>query len=246
LNAIPPIHDESDEESEEHPVIKPKVPSEDTTSTSSSSSYTRFSELTRKEWATIGLLSMKNSDFLNSGMLAIANLCSTIAFSCLAPFFPAEAQLKNLNSSEVGIVFGIFEMTMFILSPILGKYMAAIGSKRMFIAGLLITGVSTIMFGFLNFLPSGRIFFWTAILIRCAEAFGDACFVTSSFAISVATFPGRISTVVGIMETFAGLGFTLGPFIGYVLDINFINRYLVEYYTITEVFNCRSYFSEFY
>lgn len=68
--------------------------------------------------------------------------------------------------------------------------------------------------------------------MRCTQAFGDACFVTSSFAISVVTFPGRISTVVGIMETFAGkfncsfyiliclvlgLGFTLGPFIGALL-----------------------------
>lgn len=102
-------------------------------------------------------------------MLAVANLCSTVAFSCIAPFYPSEAQLKGLNSTDIGIVFGVFELTMFILSPILGKYvsfleyaipltiqfqMGAIGSKRMFVAGLLVTGISTILFGFLNFIPS--------------------------------------------------------------------------------------------
>ena len=46
---------------------------------------------------------------------------------------------------------------------------------------------------------------------------GDACFVTSSFAISAKSFPGRIATIVGIMETFAGLGYTAGPLIGAVL-----------------------------
>jgi hypothetical protein len=60
LNAIPPIHDESesDEHEEERPALKPQTSraSEDSGSTSSSSSYTRFSELTRKEWATIGML----------------------------------------------------------------------------------------------------------------------------------------------------------------------------------------------
>jgi hypothetical protein len=55
-------------------------------------------------------------------MLAIANLCSTVAFSCIAPFYPNEAQLKGLSSTDIGIVFGVFELTMFILSPILGKY----------------------------------------------------------------------------------------------------------------------------
>jgi MFS family permease len=94
--------------------------------------------------------------------------------------------------------------------------MAVIGSKRMFVAGLLITGISTILFGFLNFIPSGRIFFWASIVVRCAEAFGDACFVTSSFAISVVTFPGRISTVVGIMETFAGKFFVIFTHVDFI------------------------------
>ncbi|CAK5074786.1 unnamed protein product [Meloidogyne enterolobii] len=173
-------------------------------SSSESSSYTRFSELTKKQLATIG-------------MLAVANLCSTIAFSCIAPFYPTEAEFKGMNTSEIGLIFGIFELVMFITAPFLGKYMASVGSKRMFITGLLITGITAIGFGTLNLLPAGRIFFWSSLVIRCLEALGDACFVTSSFAISAKCFPGRIATIVGIMETFAGLGYTAGPIIGSVL-----------------------------
>ncbi|KAI6244213.1 MFS-type transporter SLC18B1 [Aphelenchoides fujianensis] len=157
-------------------------------STSSSSSYARFSDLTRKQWVTIG-------------MLAIANLCSTIAFSCLAPFYPSEAAIKGMNTFQTGIVFGVFELVILCTAPFLGKYMAVIGSKRMFTVGLLVTGITAILFGFLNLLP----------------LLGDACFVTSSFAISAKCFPGRIATIVGIMETFAGLGYTAGPVIGAVL-----------------------------
>lgn len=192
---IPESEMESDESDDED---------KSSSSSSESSSYTRFSELTKKQLATIG-------------MLAVANLCSTIAFSCIAPFYPTEAEFKGLNTSEIGLIFGIFELVMFITAPFLGKYMATVGSKRMFITGLLITGFTAIGFGTLNLLPAGRIFFWSSLVIRCLEALGDACFVTSSFAISAKCFPGRIATIVGIMETFAGLGYTAGPIIGSVL-----------------------------
>uniref|UniRef100_A0AC34FQ96 Major facilitator superfamily (MFS) profile domain-containing protein n=1 Tax=Panagrolaimus sp. ES5 TaxID=591445 RepID=A0AC34FQ96_9BILA len=168
------------------------------------SSILKLSDLSKKDWVTII-------------MLAVANLCSTIAFSCIAPFYPAEAQKKELSVSEIGIIFGIFELVMFITAPIFGKYMHLIGAKKVFIFGVFFTGITVIAFGFLNLLPPGRIFFWGSFGIRCAEAIGDAAFVTSSFVISAKKFPGRISTIVGLMETVAGLGSTAGPFIGGVL-----------------------------
>ena len=45
-------------------------------------------------------------------------------------------------------------------------------------------------------------------------ALGDTAFLISAFTIAAKCFPGRISTVVGIMETFAGLGFAVGPVVG--------------------------------
>uniref|UniRef100_A0AC34RRF3 Major facilitator superfamily (MFS) profile domain-containing protein n=1 Tax=Panagrolaimus sp. JU765 TaxID=591449 RepID=A0AC34RRF3_9BILA len=194
--STPEEEDDEDEEEEDS--------SPDSSSTSEDSSVTRFSDLTGKQWAAVG-------------MLAIANLCSTVAFSCIAPFYPGEAQMKGLTTSEIGVIFGVFELVMFVTTPILGKYMALLGSKKVFTFGILFTGVTAIAFGLLNLLPEGRIFFWASLGIRCAEALGDASFVTSSFVISAKSFPGRIATIVGIMETFAGLGYTAGPVIGGVL-----------------------------
>ncbi|KAL6724559.1 hypothetical protein Aduo_019439 [Ancylostoma duodenale] len=160
-----------------------------------------FAALSSKEWITVV-------------MLALANLCSTVAFSCIAPFYPDEAKKKGMTESQTGIVFGIFELVMFVTAPVFGRYMTSIGSKNMFTLGLAITGITAILFGFLNFLPSGPIFFFASLLIRILEAIGDAAFVTSSFAISAKCFPGNIAVIVGLMETFAGLGYTAGPVIG--------------------------------
>ncbi|CAI5456359.1 unnamed protein product [Caenorhabditis angaria] len=161
--------------------------------------------------------SMSYREIVTLIMLCLANLCSTVAFSCIAPFYPTEANEKNLTETEIGIVFGVFEFTMFIVSPIFGKYIIKIGAKRLFVLGLAITGITAILFGFLNFLPSGELFFWFSFLIRIVEAIGDAAFVTSSFAISAKLFPKNIAMIVGLLETFAGLGYTAGPVIGGLL-----------------------------
>ncbi|TKR80659.1 hypothetical protein L596_014698 [Steinernema carpocapsae] len=192
----PESDDDDEDESEEE--------SYTSSGSSAESKSGGFSSMTKKEWATIV-------------MLAFANLCSTIAFGCIAPFYPSEAESKGLNSSQIGIVFGAFELVMFICAPLLGRYMAVFGSKRMFVAGLVITGVTAMSFGGMNLMPSGLPFFLTSLILRCIEAVGDAAFVTSSFAISAKSFPGRIATIVGIMETFAGLGYMLGPVVGGVL-----------------------------
>lgn len=43
-------------------------------------------------------------------------------FSMFAPFFPGIATKKNLNSTEIGITFGIIPFVLLVFSPIFGKY----------------------------------------------------------------------------------------------------------------------------
>lgn len=45
-------------------------------------------------------------------------------FSMFAPFFPAVATQKNLNSTEIGITFGIIPFVLLIFSPFFGKYVS--------------------------------------------------------------------------------------------------------------------------
>nr|CRZ26054.1 Bm11019 [Brugia malayi] len=165
---------------------------------------TKLLSLTAKEWVTICELS-------------IANLAGTSAYSCIAPFYSNEAKIKGLRSFEIGVVFGVFELIMFFIAPLFGKYMVSIGSKKMFVSGIGVTGITVVLFGFLNYIESPSLFFWSSIGLRILEAIGDAAFVTSSFVIGVKCFPGRIAIVVGVLETFVGLGSTAGPLLGGIL-----------------------------
>ena len=43
--------------------------------------------------------------------------------SLQAPFYPAEAEKKGATATQYGLVFGIFELTVFVVSPVIGKFL---------------------------------------------------------------------------------------------------------------------------
>jgi hypothetical protein len=45
-------------------------------------------------------------------------------YSLFAPFFPVEALKKGINQTQVGIIFGIFQLAFLLLAPIFGKYVS--------------------------------------------------------------------------------------------------------------------------
>lgn len=91
-------------------------------------------------------------------------------FSMFAPFFPGIANKKNLNSTEVGITFGIIPFVLLVFSPIFGKYVIiymyfmtsdyltlyiyfnifkinTIGIKFLVVSGFFLSAGSMILFG---------------------------------------------------------------------------------------------------
>jgi hypothetical protein len=63
-------------------------------------------------------------------VFAVANFCSAICVSLQAPFYPNEAEKKGATPSQYGFVFGVFELTVFIVSPFVGKNLGKLGAKR--------------------------------------------------------------------------------------------------------------------
>ncbi len=67
---------------------------------------------------------------LTVAVFAVANFCSAICVSLQAPFYPNEAEKKGVTPSQYGFVFGIFELTVFIVSPFVGRNLGKLGAKR--------------------------------------------------------------------------------------------------------------------
>lgn len=86
--------------------------------------------------------------------------------SIMAPFFPREAAEKGLSDTLSGFVFSFYALIVFVTSPIFGKIVSfktktsernffnfflfqlpKIGAKFLFVLGMLIAGISNILFG---------------------------------------------------------------------------------------------------
>lgn len=166
-------------------------------------------------------------------VFSIADFCQAICVSLQAPFFPQEAEKKGCTATEYGLVFGIFELTVFIVSPFLGKHINDLGAKKVsgryiqmidslqtlstlqiFNLGIFTTGSCSIMFGFLDKLENGTAFIGFSFVIRVIEAIGNSAFLTASFSIIAKEFPENVATMFACLETFFGLGLIVGPSVG--------------------------------
>ncbi|XP_065652269.1 MFS-type transporter SLC18B1 isoform X3 [Hydra vulgaris] len=136
------------------------------------------------------------------------------ANSVIAPFFTLEGVKKNVSVTTSGLVFTVYPLVVFILSPFIGKYMPLIGVKFLLIAGCFVEGTTEILFGFLGDIDDHLTFVSFCFLVRSFTAVGNAASSTAAIAILSHTFPDDMSTVFGALELFSGLGFMAGPAIG--------------------------------
>lgn len=146
--------------------------------------------------------------------MALMNFFASTCFSLLAPFYPAEAAKKGVSTTVTGFIFGVFELVIFLSAPIFGNYITRIGSKFMFSSGVFVCGGCAILFGVLDKCPDGTIYIVMCFCCRTIEALGCAAYITALFAITASVFPNNVSTVVGALETFSGIGMMAGPAVG--------------------------------
>ncbi|XP_050723177.1 MFS-type transporter SLC18B1-like [Eriocheir sinensis] len=156
---------------------------------------------TRQQWLTLIVF-------------AIADFCSAVCVSLQAPFYPMMAESKGATPTQYGFVFGIFELTVFIVSPIYGNYLYKIGPKFMFNAGIFTTATTCILFGFLDRINNCNAFIGFSFAIRIVEAMGNSGFLTASFSIIAKEFPENVGATFACLETCFGLGMIVGPTLG--------------------------------
>lgn len=134
--------------------------------------------------------------------------------SLQAPFFPAEAERKGASPSQYGFVFGVYELAIIFMSPLVGKLVGKSSPKVWIQIGLMLTGLMTILFGLLDRAPNGNWFISLAIIIRILEGIGAASFTTPSYTATAEEFPNDQATILSLLETSFGLGLICGPTLG--------------------------------
>lgn len=159
------------------------------------------SRYTRRQWVTLVVFSF-------------AQFCNAVCVSLQAPFYPSEAEKKGATASQYGLVFGVFELTVFLVSPIYGRFMTRLGPKLINNSGIFTVSIMCIVFGFLDRIQDTDTFIGFCFAVRIVEAMGNAAFITSAFSIIAKEFPKNVGAAFATMETFFGLGLIVGPTVG--------------------------------
>lgn len=119
---------------------------------------------------------------------------------------------KGMNSSQIGIIFGVLQLVLLLLQPIFGKYLNKIGIKFLFVSGILLGSGSAVAFGFMKQSPSGWTYFIMCLLCRSVSGVGASMGLT--YAIVGYYFPDRIASFVALLEVCTGIGLMTGPVLG--------------------------------
>ncbi|XP_035430098.1 MFS-type transporter SLC18B1 [Spodoptera frugiperda] len=167
---------------------------------------------------------------LTLASLALVDFMSFCSMSVMAPFFPREAAAKGLSETMCGIVFSFYAVVMFLTSPLFGKFLPTVGAKFLFTGGMFVAGACNVLFGTLALIEDAQMFTILCFVVRGMEALGASAYSTASYVFVVNTFPDSIGSVLGILETFIGLGMSVGPAIGGLLYT--IGGFGLPFYTL--------------
>ncbi|XP_067667013.1 MFS-type transporter SLC18B1-like [Haliotis asinina] len=151
--------------------------------------------------------------FVISAMI-VSNFIAWSCLSLMAPFFPIEAKMKGLGETVIGLIYSSSELVIFLMSPLMGRLISTVSPRFFYITGILVIGVTGILFGVLDKSPPYVPFTATCFAVRMTQATGVASLISASFMIASQNYPENIGTIYGILETAVGLGFMAGPAMG--------------------------------
>eukprot|EP00092_Neocalanus_flemingeri_P083793 GFUD01105183.1.p1 GENE.GFUD01105183.1~~GFUD01105183.1.p1 ORF type:complete len:470 (+),score=83.07 GFUD01105183.1:287-1696(+) len=156
--------------------------------------------------------------FFSLIILGSSTFLAGCTLSILAPFYSKEAEERGLSITASGTVFAAVFVLQIIFTPLFGKYIQVIGSTKLFIFGVITSGVTNILFGFLPAIKSGPVFLGASLAMRSVTALGESAMNTAVYPLArKRCAKGSQASMMSMLETMIGFGTTIGPFVGGIL-----------------------------
>jgi len=155
---------------------------------------------------------------LNISVVCVAMFLGGATLSLIAPFYSKEAEKHKIPVWTSGLVFGSVYIFQIFLTPLFGKYIHVIGKEIMFLVGVFVCGLTTVLFGALSFVRTKELYLVISLTLRTVTAIGESAMNTSIYPLAWARCSEKSKiTALSVVETMASCGTTFGPFIGGLL-----------------------------
>ena len=146
--------------------------------------------------------------------LCAINLLNGCCIAVQLPFFPYEASRRGLSSTASGAVFSCFALSQALAYPVMGWLAPRLGVTRLYVLGLLLAGLATVVFGLLARIEEAAPFLAASLAVRAAEAAGSAGALTAGRTLLINRFPRHVNTAMSVAGAMTGAGLCLGPALG--------------------------------
>lgn len=150
-------------------------------------------------------------------VLCLVTLTANSAYSSIAPFYPAEALAKGVPQASFGFIFAGYSVSMFVFAPLFSRMLTIYGRKKVLITGCVCESLAMICFGLFIYIEDPVWYAVLSFICRFVEGFGNGCLNSSTNAIIAFNYEDEASKLIGLTQTFTGLGMLSGPIIGSVL-----------------------------
>ena len=145
--------------------------------------------------------------YLTRDLVSILLAVFLLAFgmSFVAPLVPLLLKDLEASSATIGQIQTSYFLTFTVITLFLGRWIDAVGSKKMIILGL---GIYSVSIGLMPWLPTPGWFY----LLRLVQGVGSAfLFAPTEAAINIIAPPERRGSVMGLYALVFAAGFALGP-----------------------------------
>ena len=95
--------------------------------------------------------------------------------------------------------------------------MRQLGTRNVYIFGVISTGVCALLFGFLNYIQDKVTFLALSYALRILEGVAEAASWSAVFAMLLAMFPNNVATVYSFTEASFSFSEMVGPTFGAIL-----------------------------
>lgn len=150
-------------------------------------------------------------------LILAGTFCGQMGLSIISPFFPKEAEAKDVSDFTLGWIFSIFELATMVGTPVAMQAMVRMGSRPLLIGGNLLGGIGNVLLGFCWYVGEGTPFILCCLALRIVAGFAFAFLSTAGYSLLPALYGPEVSTASGSMEVVNGVAMILGPVVGSLL-----------------------------
>ena len=119
------------------------------------------------------------------GLLCLIQLLYGTTYSLMVPFYTKEAVQRGMSITETGIIYSCRYFMIIVSSPLFGKYIERIGSRKMLLLGTFVTALGISSFGFLQFIEGKYAFLGLSLTIRIITSVAGTALSTAIYPLTI-------------------------------------------------------------